>query len=534
VELPVELAGPPGWRLDWLFCGLHNALLNMIDDVEKELGEGELVLRILVDGAGDAIYVKDRLGRYVFVNAAYARLLGRPANRVAGKEDFELFERDEAALMRATDHEIIQTAQPRTFEESLMRPEGIQVYQTTKTPYHGRAGEVIGVIGVSRNITAHKRVEQALRESQEWQHLAIEAAQLGVWYWGIAEDELVWTPRCRSMHGLGPDEEVTYARFLAILHPDDRAGTERAIGHALARCGDYQVEHRVVWPDGSLHWLSTSGRVLCDCTGVAGRMLGVAVDVTARKRADQERTELLCREQAARAEAQAATRAKDEFLAVLSHELRTPLQSMLGWTQVLRTPGVDALRMQKGLDSIERNVKMQAQLIEDLLDVSRIVAGKLRLSRDRVDLAFVVASALASVKMAADAKGVWTEATMEVLTGHVLGDAARLEQVVANLLSNAVKFTPNGGRIAVRLDRCGAEARITVADTGAGIAPGFLPHVFERFRQAEGTLQRSLGGLGLGLAIVRHLVELHGGAVNAESDGEGRGATFIVTLPLVD
>jgi CheY-like chemotaxis protein len=261
-------------------------------------------------------------------------------------------------------------------------------------------------------------------------------------------------------------------------------------------------------------------------------MLGVSMDITAQKRAEQEHAELLLSERAARAEAQAAGSAKDEFLAILSHELRTPLQSMLGWTQMLKQKRVDERMMEKGLETIERNVKTQAQLIEDLLDISRIVAGTIRLDRQPIELGPIVESALAAAALPADAKSIRLDAMLEPLAVELLGDAERLEQVVSNLISNAVKFTPPGGRIGVRLERDRENARIVVEDNGRGISPEFLPHVFDRFRQAESTTRRSHGGLGIGLSIVRHLVTLHGGTVTAESPGENQGATFTVTLPL--
>jgi signal transduction histidine kinase/CheY-like chemotaxis protein len=327
------------------------------------------------------------------------------------------------------------------------------------------------------------------------------------------------------MYGLGDDAEVSYARLLAQLHPDDCERTERAVARSLEERADYRIEHRVVRPDGAERWLSVLGRPYCDAAGGVRRMLGVAMDVTEQKA-------LLGREQAARAEAQAATQAKDEFLAVLSHELRTPLQAMLGWTHMLRAPGLDAERTCKALETIERNVMAQERLIEDLLDVSRIVAGKLRLASQPVELADVLTSALESLGAEAGAKSIRVEA-MIAASAVVLGDRDRLRQVVANLLTNAVKFTPRGGRIAVRLLREGPVAKVVVEDSGCGISAAFLPHVFERFRQAESAYARPHGGLGLGLAIVFHIVALHGGTVRAKSPGEGLGATFTITLPLV-
>lgn len=243
--------------------------------------------------------------------------------------------------------------------------------------------------------------------------------------------------------------------------------------------------------------------------------------------------ELLAREQAARAIAESANRAKDEFLAVLSHELRTPLTAMLGWTRMLRIGMLDESRTARALESIDRNARLQAQLIEDLLDVSRIVSGKLELDSRAVDLLPVVEAAVDVARPSADDKGVTIATSFEPAASLVLGDVARLQQIVWNLLSNAIKFTPSGGRIEIALSRTGHDLRLVVRDTGAGIGPEMLPHVFERFRQADASSRRGHGGLGLGLAIVRQLVALHGGSITAESAGDGHGATFTVTLPAI-
>jgi signal transduction histidine kinase len=250
------------------------------------------------------------------------------------------------------------------------------------------------------------------------------------------------------------------------------------------------------------------------------------------EREAEERQRLLVRERAARAEAEEANRLKDEFLATVSHELRTPLTAIIGWAHMLRQQGLDEPTALRGLETIERNAKAQAQLIEDLLDVSRIVTGKLRLSIAPVDLASVVNAAVDSVQLAAESKGIRFEVALDPPARQVSGDAARLQQVVWNLLSNAVKFTGAGGSVGVRLRRAGREAELLVCDDGCGFDPDFLPFIFQRFRQADGTSTRRHGGLGLGLSIARHLVELHGGTVEAESPGEGLGATFIVRLPL--
>jgi hypothetical protein len=262
------------------------------------------------------------------------------------------------------------------------------------------------------------------------------------------------------------------------------------------------------------------------------RQYEVRAHLAAERLAQEERARLLKEAVAARAEAEAVNRAKDVFLATLSHELRTPLTAILGWARVLRDTGMDGESARHGLEVIERNAEAQHQLIRDLLDVSRIISGKLQLKTRQVGLAPIVEAALDSMRQAADAKSIRLGAEYDDETDLVTGDPDRLQQVIWNLLSNAIKFTPKGGAVGVRVERYGSDVRVRVSDTGQGIAPEFLPHVFERFRQQDGSTTREHGGLGLGLAIVRHLVEQHGGSVRAESAGETLGSTFTINLPL--
>ena len=252
-----------------------------------------------------------------------------------------------------------------------------------------------------------------------------------------------------------------------------------------------------------------------------------------RDQMEQERENLLQRERIARKEAETANRVKDEFLAVLSHELRSPLNPILGWAKLLQTRQLEPQAVKRALETIERNAKLQTQLIDDLLDVSRILRGKLALNICPIDLTKVIDAALETVRLSAEAKHIEIQENFCTNIGLISGDAGRLQQIVWNLLSNAVKFTPAGGQIEIWLEQVGAEAQMQVKDTGQGISPEFLPHVFEYFRQEDGTITRKFGGLGLGLAIVRYLTELHGGTVEAESPGEGLGATFTVKLPLM-
>jgi signal transduction histidine kinase len=253
-------------------------------------------------------------------------------------------------------------------------------------------------------------------------------------------------------------------------------------------------------------------------------------EVEERRRVEAERLVLLQREQAAREEAEAVNRMKDEFLATLSHELRTPLNAILGWSHLLSSGRADAAMLERALSVIRNNAMAQSQLIEDILDVSRIIGGKLRLNIGRVQVREVIEAVLDSVAPAAEAKAIVIVRDMEEVD-PISGDGDRLQQVIWNLLSNAVKFTPRDGRVTVRLRRDGDEVLVTVEDTGIGITPDFLPYVFDRFSQADGSATRRHGGLGLGMAIVRYLVELHGGTVRAASDGENRGATFTLHLP---
>jgi signal transduction histidine kinase/ActR/RegA family two-component response regulator len=304
-----------------------------------------------------------------------------------------------------------------------------------------------------------------------------------------------------------------FERVMAEDHPTPHED------HRLERQQDGQVAER---------YFTLYYSALREEGGTTGGVLVTALETT------RHREEAARREQAARLEAEAANKAKDEFLAVVSHELRTPLGAILIWTQLLRQESVDEATVTRALGIIERSTKSLAQLLDDLLDVSRIVSGKIRLEPRSVDLPSVLQVAVEAAQPAAEQKGIVIAAMLERPLAPVSGDPGRLQQVVSNLLSNAIKFTPSGGRIDVRLDREGPLARVEVSDTGLGIRPDFLPYIFEQFRQADSTSTRENQGLGLGLAIARHLVQLHGGTIEAESAGEGQGASFRVTLPLME
>jgi PAS domain S-box-containing protein len=327
----------------------------------------------------------------------------------------------------------------------------------------------------------------------------------------------------------GPDAGMT---FFDALTDADLADLQQAWGETIRSGEKLERELRLRGHDGQWRWHLC--RVVPE-RDERGRLVGfiaTATDIDTQKRVEEANRHLLASEQEARSNAEIANRTKDEFLATVSHELRTPLNAILGWTRMLRTGAVEPRGLARVLETIERNARVQTQLIEDILDVSRIIAGKLRVNVQRMDLHAVARAALDAVRPAADAKGVVLTSELEEGSQEFCGDPDRLQQVVGNLLANAVKFTPRDGRVEMRVQRARSEVEISVSDTGVGVAPDFLPHVFDRFRQADSSITRAQGGLGLGLAIVRHLVEVHGGTVHAESEGEGKGARFAVRMPV--
>jgi PAS domain S-box-containing protein len=340
-----------------------------------------------------------------------------------------------------------------------------------------------------------------------------------------------WNQGAERIFGYNAQEMI--GRAINVIIPPDRQEEEPRILERLKR-GD-RVDHFEtvrIRKDGRLIDVSVTISPIKDGSGRVVAASKIARDITALKRAIKERDQLLQSEQAARREAERVSRAKDEFLATLSHELRTPLNAILGWSQVLRMDPANHQDLILGLETIERNARIQTQLIDELLDMSRIISGKVRLDVRRLDLMSVVSEGVESVRPAADAKGIKLLKVLDPRAGPVTGDPNRLQQVIWNLLTNAVKYTPRGGQVQVYLQRISSHVEITVSDTGQGIKAEFLPQLFQRFSQQDTSTTRKHGGLGLGLAIVRHLVELHGGTVRASSRGENQGSTFTVCLPL--
>ncbi len=490
----------------------------------ESMDEGFCVIEMIFDQNGQPV-------DYIFLetNPAFERQCG--LYNVQGKRMRELIPHHEDDWFEIYGN-VALTGEPIRFEnaaEALQRWYDLYAYRI------GLPSER-KVAVLFKDITERKLAEEALLQSEDRFRIAIESAQLGTWDLDPKTGILKWDERCKAVFGLSPTAKVDYDIFLSGLHPDDRDRTHQVVLQSFdpEGGGEYDIEYRTLGlEDGIERWVAAKGKAFFNPAGEVIRFIGTVLDITEKKRAEAEREELLQREQAARTEAERANRIKDEFLAVLSHELRSPLNPILGWTKLLQSGKLDAAKTTAALATIERNARLQTELIDDLLDVAKILRGKLSLNMTVVNLSAAIEAALDTVSTAAVAKSISLRSVLPNV-GQVLGDMARLQQIVWNLLSNAIKFTPRDGYVDIQLHQVGTEAHIIVRDTGKGISPDFLPHLFESFQQEDASITRKYGGLGLGLAIVRQLVEAHGGTITASSLGEGLGATFTVRLPLLN
>ncbi len=365
----------------------------------------------------------------------------------------------------------------------------------------------------------HRQQLEDLRDQHARLAEVMHSIGIGHWYSDLPTQRMHWDTQCRAHFGMPQESDISFDAFVNCIHPEDRDRFQKGAERAIFSNTSCDIDFRVVSRDGPIRWLKALGRGFYDRAGRPARFDGITIDITRQKEVE-----------AALAD---ANRLKDDFLATLSHELRTPLNAVLGWARMLVTGRVQPDRIHHALTVIERNAQAQHRLVEELLDLSRIVSGQLRLQIEPVDAGVVVQNALEAVRPAADARAVELATTIDPAARWVTADGDRLRQITWNLLSNAVKFTPPGGRVSLALEAAGSRVKLTVHDTGCGISPTFLPRVFDRFSQGDddGGGARGVRGLGIGLAIVRELVEAHGGTAEAASEGEGLGATFTVTLP---
>jgi PAS domain S-box-containing protein len=479
-------------------------------------------LAAIVESSDDAIVSKTLDGIIRTWNQGAQRIFGWMAEEIIGKPITtiippELQQEETEILRRLRAGERIDH-----FETTRLTKTGQRVLvSVTISPIHDKSGRIVGASKVARDVTALREYERRLTDF-------VENANIGL-HWVGPEGTITWANRY-ELEMLGYDREEYIGQPLRAFHADAEVADDLQ-GRLLA--GEKLVDYpaRLLARDGSIRHVLISACVRFE-NGRFQNTQCFTRDITAQKAAEEQRAQWLERERAARLAAERASQLKDEFLATLSHELRTPLNAILGYAQLLRSGAMEEGEIDEAMEVIERNARAQTQIIEDLLDLSRIINGKIRLDVQQVDLAEVVRTAVETLKPAAEMKGVKLASVLDPLVGPVRGDPARLQQVVWNLLSNAIKFTPRAGKVQVALERVNSHVEIVVSDSGLGIEPEFLPHVFERFRQADASSTRRHGGLGIGLSIVRQLVELHGGNVRAKSPGPGQGSTFIVTLPL--
>jgi len=510
----------------------------------NDLRQSEERFRLLVESVRDyAIFMLDTKGTVLTWNAGAERFKGYRANEIIGQH-FSRFYPPEALARGLPQHELDVASETGSFEDEgwRVRKDGSQFWANVViTAMRGSGGRLLGFAKVTRDLTQRRRHEEDLRRSEERFRLLVEGvSDYAIFMLDVNGRVATWNVGAQRIKGYSAEEII--GQHFSIFYPPDvkESGWPAHELLVAAEKGSFVDDGWRVRKDGTTMWANVTITALRDDSG---RLIGFAKltrDLTERKRAEavevagREREQLLEAERSARMAAQRATRIKDEFLATLSHELRTPLSAILGWTQVLlRTESsMEPGGLRRAIEVIDRNARAQVRLIDDLLDLSRIMTGKIRLDLQQVSLPDVVQTAVDSAMPAANAKNIRLQAILDPAQPFVSADSGRLQQVVWNLLTNAIKFTPKGGQIQVLLQRVNSRIELSVSDTGIGIPASYLPHVFDRFSQRDSSTTRSFGGLGLGLAISKQLVELHGGSIRVSSQGEGQGSTFLVDLPV--
>ncbi|HEY2093935.1 MAG TPA: PAS domain S-box protein [Thermoanaerobaculia bacterium] len=506
-------------------------------------------LALLIDEVQDyAIFLMGIHGEIRTWNRGAARIFGYAADDVIGR-NFQIFYSKEDLDNRKPQHELeVADREGRIEDEGWrLRSDGTRFWvNTVITGLRTPDGKLRGFAKVTRDLTLRRAADERLRESEEMFRLLVANVQdYAIFMLDTGGHIASWNAGAHRIKGYTSDEII--GKHFSIFYPEEdiRSGKPPRELEIAREYGVYEEEGWRLRKDGSRFWANVVITAVHDEQGVLRGFAKVTRDITDRKQAEetqralmqQREARLAAEEERRRAEAsfrvaQEANRAKDEFLMTLSHELRTPMTAILGWARLLPTMSPADPMFREAVSSIARGAQLQARLIDDVLDVSRIVSGKMRLTRERLNVENILNSSLEAVRPSAGARGIRIETSFSAGLGWIVADPTRLQQVMWNLLTNAVKFTPKGGSIHVSARRTSSHLEIEVCDTGEGIDLQFLPHVFEPFRQAENPQTRVHGGLGLGLSIVRYIVEAHGGSITAESEGRGSGATFTVTLPV--
>ncbi len=479
----------------------------------ENMDEGFCLCQMLVDGTGKPVDY-----RFLEVNPLFESHTG--LRSAAGKCALELVPGLEAHWIELYG-KVALTGEPARFEqgsEAMGRWFDVHAYRVGEP--RDRTFAIL-----FKDITERRRAQMQLalaltelRESKSRFDLVKDGAQVGFWFCDLPLYKLMWDDRVKDHFWLPPDADVTIETFYQQLHPADRERTRQAIEAAIANRTQYDIEYRTLDPEGREKWIRAIGRTFYDPQETPIRFDGVTLEITDRRHAEAALLD--------------ADRRKDEFLAMLAHELRNPLAPIRNATQVLKVTGADDPRQRWAHDVIERQTQHITRLVDDLLDVSRITQGMIALRRERVEMATVLERAIETNRPLAEARGQELRVTLPPSPLQVDGDQTRLVQVMANLINNAIKFSDEGGQITVAATREGANAVVRVIDKGIGIPGELMPRIFELFAQADRSLDRSQGGLGIGLTLVRLLVDLHGGSVEVRSDGAGLGSEFVVRLPL--
>ncbi len=516
-----------------LVCEFFHRISRRVVRGEQKLRESEEHQRAVLNGIPHLVWTSDENGELTYVNLRWKTNLGLPIEETRnGAWASVVHEADLPAVVEAW-KSAQATGTPLIIDFRLKMKDGQYRWHAVNVyPSKDGSGKVTGWFGSATDIDDSRHVADTLRASEERFRNLADSSPVLIWIADTTKARTWFNQPWREFTGRTMEQEVGTG-WAESVHPDDYGRCIKIYNESFEARQPFEMDYRLRRHDGVYRWIIDRGTTLFNSDGTFAGYMGGCIDIHQRKEDEDTKEALLKIEQTAREDAERTALLKDEFLATVSHEMRTPLTAMLGWVQLLRAGNLPSETVPQALETIERNARAQAKLIDDLLDMSRILAGRLRLDVQRVNVVEAIEAALAAAEPSAAAKKIRLIRVLDSKAGPVSGDPTRLQQVIWNLLSNSIKFTPSQGKVTVTLERVNSHIEIAIQDTGEGISAEFLPHVFDRFRQQDATTMRKHQGLGLGLSIVKQLVELHGGSVRAKSPGIDQGATFIVSLPVV-